>query len=146
MPERHVLEMRRTFDAPAERVFEAFSNPELLREWATPREHRTERVEQDFRIGGRYRREIRFPDGSLHVLTGEYLEIDPPRRLVYSYAWETLPGPATRVEIELVERAGSTELRLVHSGFADGQFAADHEQGWVECFDGLEALVTRVAP
>ena len=66
--------------------------------------------------GRQYRREMRFPDGSLHVLVGEYPEIDAPRRLVYSYAWETIPGPDTRVEIELVERAGSRTRNTAISG------------------------------
>lgn len=140
--EGRVLEIRRTFPAPAERVFEAFRDPELLREWAAPDEHRTESVEMDFRPGGRYRREMRFPDGSLHVLSGEYLEIEAPRRLVYSYVWETVPdAPETRVEIDFLERDGGTEVRLVHSGFGTGEMAEDHAAGWESCFDRLAEVL-----
>ena len=144
MGEGHALEIRRTFAAPAERVFEAFRDPELLRGWADPGDHRTERMEMDFRPGGRYRREMRFPDGSLHVLSGEYLEIDAPRRLAYTYVWETLPdAPETRVQIDLRERGGETEVRLLHSGFATGEMADDHRIGWESCFAQLADLVER---
>lgn len=142
MPERHVLEIRRTFDATAEEIFEALRDPELLREWAAPDEHRTEAVETDFREGGSYRRRMRFPDGSVHLLRGEYLEIEPPRRLVYTYRWETIPdAPDTVVEIDLRERDGGTELRLVHSGFEAGETADDHRGGWESCLDRLAKLL-----
>ena len=142
MPERHVLKIRRTFDATAEEVFEALRDPELLREWAAPDEHRTEAVEMDFREGGSYRRRMRFPDGSVHLLRGEYLEIEPPRRLVYTYRWETIQeAPDTVVEIDLRERDGQTELRLVHSGFEAGETADDHRGGWESCLDRLAKLL-----
>lgn len=142
MNEGNELEVRRTFRAPPEAVFEAFRNPELLKEWASPGEHRTESMEMDFREGGSYRREMRFPDGSLHLLTGTYLEIDPPRRLVYTYLWETIPGaPSTRVEIELTPTDEGTDLRLVHSGFEDDGMADDHRSGWEVCFDQLADLL-----
>ena len=142
MSERYLIDIRRTFAAPPERVFDAFRDPELLGRWAAPGEHRTERVDMDFEVGGRYRREMRFPDGSLHVLTGEYLEIDAPRRLVYTYVWESIPGaPETKVEIELEGASGATELHLVHSGLSPGEMAYDHRAGWEACFDQLETLL-----
>lgn len=142
MPERHVLEIRRTFDATAELVYAALRDPELLEQWAAPDEHRTEAVEMDFREGGSYRRRMRFPDGSEQVLRGEYLEIDPPWRLVYTYPWETIPdAPDTLVEIDLVEHAGATELRLVHSGFETEGTADDHRGGWESCLDQLAKLL-----
>lgn len=141
MDERYVLEIRRTFPASAERVFEAFRNPALLREWAAPDEHINEHVEVDFRVGGRYRREMRFPDGSVQVLKGVYREIDPPRRLVYTYVWETLPGPETLVEIDLEESGDVTELRLVHSGFVSRDLCDGHDQGWRQCFRRLDGLL-----
>lgn len=142
MPERHVLEIRRTFEASPTRVFEAFRDPQLLAEWAAPGEHRTERVESDFEVGGRYRRTMRFPNGSRHVLSGEYLEIDPPHRLAYTYCWETIPGaPETRVAVELTAADGGTEVRLVHSGFEAEETAEDHRSGWQTCFDQLAELL-----
>lgn len=142
MPERHVLEIRRTFAARPEEVFEALRDPELLERWAAPDEHRTETVEMDFREGGSYRRRMRFPDGSVHLLCGEYLEIDPPRRLAYTYRWETIPdAPDTVVEIDLRERDGETELRLVHAGFDAGETADEHRGGWQSCLDQLAGLL-----
>lgn len=145
MPHRHVLEIRRTFAARPDRVFQAFRDPGLLRQWAAPDEHRNEAVEQDFRVGGAYRREMRFPDGSLQVLTGTYREIDPPRRLVYTYRWETLDMPETLVEIDLTATSEGTELRLAHSGFASPDFAEGHDSGWRQCFGRLDSLLLEAA-
>lgn len=142
MGDRFILEIRRTFPAPPERVFRAFRDPSVLKHWAAPDQHRTEEVEMDFRVGGHYRREMRFSDGSLHVLRGEYLEIDPPNRLVYTYEWETIPdAPSTRVEIEFEERDGRTDLRLVQFGFESRETRDDHRTGWASCFEQLRGLV-----
>ena len=89
---------------------------------------------------------MRFPDGSLHVLTGVYREIDPPRRLVYTYRWETLPIAETLVEIELTEGPEGTELHLVHSGFPGRDFADEHDAGWRQCFVRLDSLMEKGAP
>ncbi len=80
-------------------------------------------------------------DEGLMPLSGVYREIEPPRRLVYSYVWETLPGPGTLVAIELTPCAGGTELHLVHSGFGDRELAAGHEHGWADCFQQLAVLL-----
>jgi uncharacterized protein YndB with AHSA1/START domain len=83
----------------------------------------------DPRPGGRYR--ITVLSGA--VASGEFVEVDPPRRLVYTWGWEAsdsvLPG-STIVQFDLTPTAGGTLLRLTHRHLPDAASAASHARGW----------------
>ena len=86
-------------------------------------------AELDARPGGRFRIDV---DG-VHVASGEYQEIDPPRRLVMSWGWEghaTVPPGSTTVEITLTPERGATVLRLRHLGLPDEGERRQHSEGW----------------
>jgi uncharacterized protein YndB with AHSA1/START domain len=84
------------------------------------------------------------PDGS--TVVGRFLELDPPRRVVFSYGWEDgrmgVTPESTRVEIDLIETDGSTLLRLVHHGLPP-RVVEDHERGWAHFLGALRAELTR---
>ena len=82
------LTIRRTFQAPRERVFAAFTTPEILREWHGPPETAIESVAFDARPGGRYRIEMRMTDGEAYNVGGVISEFQPPELLAYSFRWE----------------------------------------------------------
>ena len=87
---------------------------------------------------------MRMPDG-VHVASGVYREIEPPRRLVFTWRWEDGEGPKegeTLVTVELHERDGGTELVLTHERFADTDARDGHEQGWTSALNRLEAHLT----
>jgi uncharacterized protein YndB with AHSA1/START domain len=86
-------------------------------------------AELDARPGGRFRIDV---DG-VHIASGEYQEIDPPRRLVMSWGWEghaTVPPGSTTVEITLTPEQGATVLRLRHLGLPDEGERRQHTDGW----------------
>ena len=86
-------------------------------------------AELDARPGGRFRIDV---DG-VHIASGEYQEIDPPRRLVMSWGWEghpTVPPGSTTVEITLRPEQGGTMLRLRHLGLPDESERRQHTEGW----------------
>jgi uncharacterized protein YndB with AHSA1/START domain len=86
-------------------------------------------AELDARPGGRFRIDV---DG-VHIASGEYQEIDPPRRLVMSWGWEghaTVPPGSTTVEITLTPERGATVLRLRHLGLPDEGERHQHSEGW----------------
>src|SRR5687767_4939125 len=146
------LRVARTFRAPAERVFQAWTSPEELKKWSAPGEATVGAAEVDFRVGGAYRIRMELPDGSVHVAVGEYREIDPPRRLVYTWRWDTQPEGQrdphaaargtrdTLVTVEFTERGGGTEVVLTHSGFETEESRAGHAQGWEGAFEKLGKL------
>lgn len=132
------LELDRWFAAPIERVFEAFTDPELLRRWWGPRGFTFEEIDFPAAVGESYRVALRAPDGSRFAHVGRFHEVTPPTRL--SYSWEWIEGPLQRGEtlVELTFRAerGGTRVALKHSGFADVA-SRDAHRGWPESFDRL---------
>jgi len=130
----------RRFRAPAEAVFDAWLNPELARQWFAPGLGEMTRVEIDARVGGTFWLVQRRGDEEAQH-TGEYLEIDRPRRLVFT--WRTPPLPdRSRVIIDIVPTGDGCELTLVHE--MDPQWAdfVDRAAGaWQKMADAIATLV-----
>jgi len=140
------LVIERAFSAPRDAVFRAWVDPEVLRRWwgAGP-DWTSPAVDIDLRPGGRYRLSMQDPSGSVRTVGGKYVEVDPPRRLVYTWAWEThgaADDALTLVTVEFHEAApGQTTVVLTHTGFGDGERRDLHRDGWELC---LANLGTRV--
>ena len=134
------LQVRRTFTAPRERVFAAWTDPDKMTGWlcrVTPK-HAMKILELDARPGGRYRFEVTTPEGERHLLSGEYREVRSPERLVFTWVWESDPDfGETLVTVELFARGRSTELVLTHERFANRTWRDRHTAGWNACFDLL---------
>jgi uncharacterized protein YndB with AHSA1/START domain len=96
-------------------------------------------VELDLRVGGGYRFAMQPPDGTLFHLAGEYLEIDPPRCLTYTFRWEE-PDPDDRetvVRLSLDALGDGTTVSLSQAEFATEARLALHRNGWTEAFERL---------
>jgi uncharacterized protein YndB with AHSA1/START domain len=132
------LRVSRTIPAPRARVFAAWTEPELLRCWWGPKGYTTPSAEIDLRPGGSFRVAMRPPEGAVKYLTGEYREVRPPARLVYT--WRFDDGETTLVTVEFHDRGASTEIVLTHDRFGTEQARASHERGWGSCFDRLADL------
>jgi uncharacterized protein YndB with AHSA1/START domain len=141
------LRLERTYEASAEEVFDAWTNPEVLRRWwAVTPEQSTPVADVDLRVGGVYRLAMENPDGTRHTVGGEYVEVSRPRRLVYTWAWESEDGgeagaDVSMVTVEFAEDAGRTTVVLEHSQLASAESAERHEHGWNAC---LQMLAERV--
>ena len=141
-----VLRLSRTFNAPRERVFDAWTDPEVLREWwsAMPTMKPT-LAEVDLREGGRYRLGMQDSEsGREHVVVGEYREVRRPEGLAYTWTWEGSPeltGGETLVEIEFREDGDGTEVVLTHTGLPTEESRGQHAHGWNGCFDSLGAYL-----
>jgi uncharacterized protein YndB with AHSA1/START domain len=117
--------------ASPETIFDFFTEPDRMIQWMG------RSAELDPRAGGAFRCEM---NGEV-VAAGEYLEVEPPERLVMSWGWEgegalTPPG-SSRVEV-LLERAGEeTNVRLIHTGLPSAEVAEKHAYGWRHYLDRL---------
>jgi uncharacterized protein YndB with AHSA1/START domain len=99
-------------------------------------------AEVDLRVGGPYRMHMREPTGKEHRVFGTYREIVRPRRLVYTWSWETDPEVVDSVvTVEFHDRRGSTEVVLRHEGLPSKDKRDHHEVGWASCLQKLEAAL-----
>lgn len=143
-----VLRLTRRFEAPRERLFDAWTDPALLRRWwAALHGWDTSLAEVDLRPGGRYRLSMRDADAdATYTVAGEYVEIHPPERLSYTWTWEGEPelmqgSEGTLVVVDFLSEGNATEVVLTHTGFADDGIRDLHAGGWGGCLDNLEARV-----
>ena len=138
------LRLDRVLPAPRRLVFRACTEPDELARWWGPHGFTTPEVDLDLRVGGGYRFGMQPPDGELFHLSGEFREIEPPARLVYTFRWEE-PDPEDRetlVTMTLQDRGDSTEVSLVQSGFATEARRALHVDGWTDCLERLQDLLS----
>ena len=123
---------------PPERVFDAWLDPQVARRFlfATPSGEMI-RAEVDARVGGRFVFVDRRPDMGDVEHVGEYLEIDRPRRLVFTFGVPAFDPGFTRVEVEITPAAGGCEVRLTQRDVPD-EWAERSKQGWGMILEGLE--------
>jgi uncharacterized protein YndB with AHSA1/START domain len=145
-PTASAVEIRRTFAAPRDKVFQAWVEPGMLSRWflrPTP-QHEPRMLHFDPRTTGGFRFEIVSPEnGKLYVLAGSFIEIQPPSRLVFTWRWESEPEfPDSVVTVEFRQMGSSdfTEVVLSH-GLLPESARENHRKGWTGCFDALEAAL-----
>ena len=135
-----VLRLTRTFAAPRDAVFRAFTDPAELVRWWGPEGFDVPELRLDPRPGGAWRTCMRAPDGTLYCVGGVYREFLPPERLVLTWTWESdsMAGVETLVTLEFRERGEGTELVLTHEGLPRPEARDKHGEGWRGCLDCLE--------
>jgi uncharacterized protein YndB with AHSA1/START domain len=133
----------RRFDAPAEAVFDAWLDPGKAGGFlfATPTGEMV-RVEIDPRVGGRFVFVDRRPDTGEVLHEGEYLEIDRPRRLVFTFLVPQYSKDVTTVKLDIRPVGAGCELTLTHEGVRP-DYEAQTQQGWGMILDGLAKVVAR---
>jgi len=146
-PSDREIVMTREFDAPRELIFEAHSSCEHVNNWWGPRKYSFELCEMDFRPGGKYRFVHRGPDGvEEHGFRGEYREIVPPERIVWTFEWEGMPGHISLDTLTLEDLGGGRTKLVSHSRFdskedRDGMLQSGMEEGAGETYDRLAEFV-----
>jgi uncharacterized protein YndB with AHSA1/START domain len=145
----HAFEFVRTFDANCAEVFAAFLDRDALLAWWAPKGWSTPHVELDARVGGRYRFGMRHVDDpAMMYIHGEYLVIDPPHELRFTYIWEAggagerwrefaLIDVPTVVTIRFRAVGTATEVFLRQEGFPTSSGAEQHRLGWSSNWDCL---------
>jgi uncharacterized protein YndB with AHSA1/START domain len=143
-PSELALHMKRVLPASRPLVFNALTEPDELAKWWGPSGFTAPSVEVDLRAGGSYRIAMQPPDDELFFLSGEFLEVDPPARVAYTFRWED-PDPddqETVVTLSLGDLGESTELVFTQRAFATEGRRALHEQGWTDGLNRLQELMS----
>jgi uncharacterized protein YndB with AHSA1/START domain len=138
-----VLRIERTFEAPVERVFEAWTSEEVLRRWLCGiAGGETPIAEVDLRVGGTIRIVMRDPaNGAEHGASGEYRSVDPPRGLVFTWVWDARPENPQLIELEFSEAEGRTVVVMTNSAISTDGRLEDQRRGWQRCYDNLERVL-----
>lgn len=148
MPNRVVMTMTRIFSAPRDIVFRAWVDPKYLAQWWGPKEFSNPVCEIDVRPGGKMLIHMQAPDGTVYPMTGRYLEVVKPHRLVFNCEAVDLEGNIQIEELAVIafeESGGRTRLTV----FADAigvapiapQMLSGMETGWSQSLDRLGAKV-----
>jgi len=137
------LQISRVLKAPRDEVYKAWTDAKVVSQWFAPtNEFTTNVTELDVREGGRYRIEMHAPDGDTYTVTGEYVKVTPPERLVFTWAWEHSDDDAAMlITVELAARGNTTELALTHERLPSENSRDLHNEGWTGCLDRLVELM-----
>tara|TARA_R110002020_G_scaffold184947_2_gene382319 strand:- start:34503 stop:35093 length:591 start_codon:yes stop_codon:yes gene_type:complete len=136
-----VLDIDRVFAAPRELVWRLWKDPEHLVRWHGPAGCALAQCEQDFRPGGKWRRTMTARPGHAHVIFGEFIEIDEPRRLSFTYTNES-DGFETIVAMDFLEQPdGTTRMLFRQTPFISREERDGHSRGWNSSFDMLSAYL-----
>lgn len=148
-PSDRAIRLTRLFNAPRALVFEAMTRPEHVRQWwgQLGEGYSVPVCEIDFRVGGKWRFVNRHPKGEA-AFHGEYREIDPPARVVFTEIFEDFPDSVSVVTSELVEENGKTRLiatvEYPSLDVRDMVIASGMSRGAGISYDRLEDLVGRL--
>jgi uncharacterized protein YndB with AHSA1/START domain len=139
-PPGYVVRIERSFEAPPEAVFDAWTSPEVMRRWFhVGPDWETPEAEVDLRVGGKVRVVMRMPDGDEVEASGEYTEIDRPHRLGMTWTFSDDPSNQQQlIELSFSESDGSTTVVMINSGIATDERRDAQHWGWDGCLDQLE--------
>ena len=147
--EREIM-ITRVFNAPRALVFKAWTDASELAQWWGPKGFTNPVCELDVRVGGAIRIHMRSPDGSVYPMKGEFCEIVPPERLVFTnIAVDAADKPIIEglTTVTFIERGGKTTMTLQTRGRAVVDYAVGYlqgmEMGWSGSIDKLEILLAR---
>ncbi len=141
-----VFFLDRTLDAPLVKVWDAWTKAEQLQKWFGPKGCPISTHTLDFRVGGKYRGMIRSKDHGDNWFGGEYREIEPPTRLVFTWMWDE--GPSGEVETLITitfreESDGKTVMTFHQTPFISVERRDAHVGGWTSLFNKLAAYAAK---
>jgi uncharacterized protein YndB with AHSA1/START domain len=129
------VKVRRSYDVPAQRIYDAWTDPAQLRQWLTP----GGTFEATVRVGGTYRQHM--PDSHCGGQTGTYLRLEPPHLIEFTWTSPNgTDGRETIVRIEITDLGSACEMVLTHTRLPDDK-AQGHFEGWTQLAAALARQV-----
>jgi uncharacterized protein YndB with AHSA1/START domain len=138
------VQVKRTFAAPREKVFQAWTDPKIMTKWFARCKNcpPAQIQEADVRPGGRYRVVVVDEKGKAYRGRGVYREVRAPERLVFTWSWDhdDYGDSFVTVDFHALGQSNFTEVTLTHELLPE-RVREEHRQGWGECFDMLESAL-----
>jgi uncharacterized protein YndB with AHSA1/START domain len=152
-PDDATLIVKRMLNATPERAFQAWTSAEHIQQWMRPEPGMVVPLANvDLRVGGRFRIQMKMPDGEFSTAVGVFKEVKAPERLVYTWDWEKdgsgaefgeVEGKPSLITVEFLKRGEQTELVLTHSRFATVESRDSHARGWVRLAESFAKFVEK---
>jgi uncharacterized protein YndB with AHSA1/START domain len=146
VPDKLSLEIKRVIKAPRQRVYAAWTDPAQMKQWFGPEKVQTRELIADARVGGEFRWDLINPEGEEMTIRGEFRELKPDKKIVFTWHWkddEVWKNHVSIVTIELSDANGGTELRLAHEQLPNEASRDGHTSGWNSVLDKLEKFVSK---
>lgn len=132
--------MNKTYNGPSDLVFEAWIKPEIIKKWFSPDgKWAVEVAEMNVSVGGKYRIAMRAPDNRIWEVSGQYKEIHPNKKLVFT--WNTEDVKETVVTVDFKDLGEKTEVNLTHDLLPNQEQVDEHTYGWKGCMENLKTKV-----
>jgi uncharacterized protein YndB with AHSA1/START domain len=154
-PDDATLIIKRMLNVAPELAFRAWTSPEHIQQWMRPEPGMVVPFAiMDLRVGGKFRIQMQNPDGEFFTAVGEFREVQPPERLVYTWDWEkdgsgtefgAVEGKTSLMTVEFLQRGKQTELVLMHTRFATVESRDSHAGGWGRAVDSFAKFVVAQA-
>ncbi|MDJ0334959.1 SRPBCC domain-containing protein [Salinibacterium sp. G-O1] len=140
------LTLERTFAVSRDTMWQLWTDETHACQWMRPSltDYGPTKATIDARAGGQYRFELIHGSDEMSVIVGEYLEVEAPELLVYTWSWEGDPH-VSRVEVRFDEVPDGTRVNIFHSTLASPESVAAHELGWIGCLNTLSSTIDSVA-
>jgi|SRR5689334_4631359 len=138
------FEIKRVINAPRDRVYAAWTDPTQMRQWFGPENVQTRNLVADARVGGKFQWDLINPEGEEMTVAGEYRELQPGRKVVFTWKWqddEDWERHESIVTVEFSDCDGGTELRLIHERLPSTESRDRHIEGWTSLLKKLEEFV-----
>ena len=150
-PDDATLIVKRVLNAAPEQVFQAWTTPEYIQQWMRPEPGMVVPLaSMDLRVGGRFRIQMKTPDGEFFTAVGVFKEVKPPERLVYTWDWEKdgsgtefgeVEGKPSLITVEFLKRGKQTEFVMTHTRFATVESRDSHAQGWSRAVENFAKFI-----
>jgi uncharacterized protein YndB with AHSA1/START domain len=140
------LEIKRFINAPRDRVYAAWTDPAQMKQWFGPESVQTGDLVADARVGGEFRWDLVNSEGEEMTIHGEFRELQPGKKVVFTWQWdddEVWENHISVVTVELSDRDGGTELRLIHEKLPSKESRDRHNEGWNSVLDKLEKFFNK---
>ncbi|MBP9706204.1 MAG: SRPBCC domain-containing protein [Oligoflexales bacterium] len=133
------LVVERFLPFPKDVIFKALTTPETMNKWFNRSGSTSGKAEANLKVGGTFRMDYETVDGVIWPHCGEYLEIVPNEKIVFSWTSDNCHY-LTKVYITLAEKTNGTDVRIIHKDLFSEEYRKDHHGGWAHCLKRLEAI------
>lgn len=134
------LSMTKIYNGPVDLVFDAWINPQIIKKWFSPDgKWAVEVAEMNVSVGGKYRIAMHSPDNRTWEVYGQYKEINPSKKLVFT--WNTEDVKETVVTVDFKDLGEKTQVNLTHDLLPNQEQVDEHTYGWKGCMENLKTKV-----